>query len=328
MMLFGHSQDLERAMPLIRRSRPAYWKCIDPDPAAAAECAALGVNLIIRHNGPWDQNADLFHAVDFYSACQRQPWFPFAWAVETPNEPYPGRDVPPGFIDQEALLVTLLWTAGKGCVAGNRGTGHDGHFVPGATLYGAHEYGWPDMLSQAPWQALRYRSWFPAVLEQRPDARLLITECGVTQGVTGGPDIGWQSDGRTAEQFIAGSLAPYAAELRRDRYVLGAAVFQAGGHADWSSFECLGTPVEDWMATQEAPQPSVRDFERWGRVMPEFRWGFLELANKHGAAVVGEPVTDEKYLGGEFSYQFTTKGVMLHDKSGDRHTSLFLPARM
>ena len=53
-MLYGHSQDLAAAMPLIRAKKPRWWLAIDPDPASAEECRALGVKLIARHYGPWD----------------------------------------------------------------------------------------------------------------------------------------------------------------------------------------------------------------------------------------------------------------------------------
>jgi len=135
-MIYGHSQDLAAAMPLIRQRRPPYWKAIDPDMNSAHECAALGVKLIVRHHGPWDQSANAFNAVQFYRSASAQPWFPFAWAVETPNEPFSGQDVPSWYVAEEAALVTLLRNAGKECVVCNRGTGHDGHYVPGARFYG------------------------------------------------------------------------------------------------------------------------------------------------------------------------------------------------
>ena len=54
MSLFGHSQSLAAAMPWIREVRPSYWVWIgnehEGDLAAASDCAALGVKLIVRHN--------------------------------------------------------------------------------------------------------------------------------------------------------------------------------------------------------------------------------------------------------------------------------------
>src|SRR3990167_635987 len=167
-MLYGHSQDLARALPLIRRMRPAFWKAIDPDAESARECAEMGVRLIVRHYRP----APVDNAGEFVGDCAAQPWFPHAWAVETDNEPFAGQDVPPWYVAYEAECVRRFADLGKACVVGNRGTGHDGHYVPGATYYSAHEYGWPDVLSQAPWHALRYRSWFPQlVLSRNPDAK-------------------------------------------------------------------------------------------------------------------------------------------------------------
>jgi hypothetical protein len=156
-------------------------------------------------------------------------------------------------VEFEAECVRLFLEDGKACVVNNFGTGQDGHPVPGAGYYGAHEYGWPTLLSQSPAHALRYRSWFPPIQAANPDARLFITECGVTRAVVEfvppGTDFefGWRSDGRTAEQYWDGSLAPYLDELRQDAYVLGAFVFQAGGFEAWASFEVLGTSIEAGM---------------------------------------------------------------------------------
>ena len=228
-MLYGHSQDLARAMPLIRRMRPAYWKCIDPDVNSAAECQAMGVKLIVRHAGPWDGGEPENHItpLGFVRRCKAQPWWPYAWAVETPNEPHPGD------LDWLTSAVIAFTDAGKECVVGNWGTGWSGFHVPGAKWYGVHEYGWPLVETQAPWHARRYESWFPAVQAHTPDARLLITECGVTQAVEGRADVGWQTGPSAAEYW--GSLQDYAA--RWPFYVEAAFVFQVGGFADWATFE-------------------------------------------------------------------------------------------
>lgn len=51
--------------------------------------------------------------------------------------------------------------------------------------------------------------------------------------------------------------------------------------------------------------------------MPEFHFGFKDLADRLGADVAGEPVSDETYLSEDVSVQFTTTGVMMYTKSGN-----------
>lgn len=233
-------------MPLIRRLKPKWWKVIDPPMDAAKECYDLGVKLIVRHyNQQWDNDFDSFDPVLFVNSCKQQAWWPYVWALESPNEPHPGTP------DKMSILVSLLKSNNKECVVGNWGTGWSGFFVPGATYYACHEYGWPEILSQASWhtenQALRYRHWFPKILERNPNAKLFITECGVTQKAVNvhAEDIGWRSDGRLAEDYWKYSLLPYAKEIEKDPYVLGAFVYQLGGNSDWITFECIGTVIEE-----------------------------------------------------------------------------------
>lgn len=61
--------------------------------------------------------------------------------------------------------------------------------------------------------------------------------------------------------------------------------------------------------------------------MPEFLFGFLDLAVRLGAEVVGEPVEDETYWpDGTHSLQMTTKGLMIYSREGNQ--PLFLPAAL
>lgn len=234
--IYGHSQRLSAAMPLIREQLPAYWKAIDPDLESARECFKLGVKLVVRHYGPWDDgDPTVITPAAFVDHCLMQPWWPYAWAIETPNEPHAeGKLAIEAHRDWMAEVVWRLHSIGKECIVGNWGTGWDGYDVPGATYYGCHEYGWPEVTSQSPWHAYRHRDWL------LDDATLFITECGVTQAVEGRADTGWHSGALTPEQY-AESIREYVSGL--DERVAGVFVYQFGGFGDWASFECLGHPA-------------------------------------------------------------------------------------
>lgn len=99
---------------------------------------------------------------------------------------------------------------------------------------------------------LRYRFWYEDVLKPL-DIRLplVITELGVDGGVGAGrpgPVTGdgwlgfrnyWERQGLTtnSQEFYLSQLAWYDSEMRRDRYVIGAAIFTAGGAGTWESFD-------------------------------------------------------------------------------------------
>ncbi len=219
-------------------SRAEYAKWIDPPAAAARKVRDLGIRLIVRHYGAWDNDWSLFDPAAFVADCQSQEWWTYAWAIESPNEPHPGDTL------QLSNLVIRLANEGKQCIVGNWGTGWDGVWVPGAKYYGCHEYGRATLLDSTPWHALRYRSWFPSVLANQPDAQLFITECGVTQALDGGPDIGYRANGTTPAEYWATSLLPYNRELEKDTYVRKAFVYQFGANTDWETFECAGTEIE------------------------------------------------------------------------------------
>ena len=89
MAIFGHSQNLAAALPLIERTRPPLWKAIllsDSDPVPAARCSELGVMLIVR---PHPSDPATFDARRLVEYCQAQTWWPYAWAIESPNEAIP-----------------------------------------------------------------------------------------------------------------------------------------------------------------------------------------------------------------------------------------------
>lgn len=291
MKLLGHSQNssIHNAMPLIRRLKPEYWKAIDPPADVAKECQAMHVNLIVRHYGPWDNDWNAFNPASFVEDCKQQAWWPYAAAIESPNEPHPGT------ADKMQELVRLLEAENKDCVVGNWGTGWSGFYVPGATYYASHEYGFPNILDQKPWQALRYRDWFHHILMKNPNAKLFITECGVTQAVTGGQDIGWSSDGRSAEDYWRYSLLPYDAEIEKDPYVLKAFVYQFGGNPDWSTFECVGTAIEDLLAQSMIVEDTMNAAQKKElNELAGIAWGLKEMYQEKAAVSKKKNIPDSE----------------------------------
>lgn len=138
---------------------------------------------------------------------------------------------------------------------------------------GVHEYSAPIMqwgfgaLQSTPgadegdegWLTLRYRKAYRGYLGPMGygDVPLLITECGIDGTVANRPGPadakGWQD---FQEYWIANGLrldTPgvymdqllwYDAELHRDEYVKGAAIFAAGASPGWESYEILGRTIE------------------------------------------------------------------------------------
>jgi hypothetical protein len=174
---------------------------------------------------------------------------------------------------------------------------------------GFHEYDWPtmdrlhqlglngpvEMHNRVPggegrgndgmWRCLRYRRVMNNGIRQQFGDKhtIIITECGMTQGVWGGPslDIGPWAKECTVPRDIPGgvvstpipvddywhSLLWYNSEIMKDDFVMGACLFVTGaaGKPEWETFEHLG-PIMDRLAafqqvagpeflTQAAPPP-------------------------------------------------------------------------
>jgi len=117
---------------------------------------------------------------------------------------------------------------------------------------GFHEYDWPTMdrlhnigLQEGNggmWLCLRYRRIMQGVRQKFPNKHtVLITECGMTQGVhAGGPDVGWLAEPQVSVDDYWKSLMWYNSELVKDNYVQGSALFVVGAANQWFSFEHLG----------------------------------------------------------------------------------------
>jgi len=162
-------------------------------------------------------------------------------------------------------------------------------------ILGFHEYDWPTMdrlhqiglngpvelhnhvpggLGQGNdgmWRALRYRRIMNNGIRQKYKDKhtVIITECGMTQGVWGGPslDIGPWAKKVTVPPDIPGGVASspisvddywqsllwYNQELMQDDYVMGACLFVTGatGKPEWETFEHLGPIMDRIKAMQQ-----------------------------------------------------------------------------
>ena len=129
---------------------------------------------------------------------------------------------------------------------------------------GFHEYDWPTMGrlhwqgvdegNGGMWLALRYRRIMdPIIAELGSRWSVVVTECGMTQGVLGGRDVGFLHPRNTIQGEWGGyptpinsddywaSLRWYSGELMKDNYVAGACMFVTGSLSPWESFETIGT---------------------------------------------------------------------------------------
>lgn len=105
------------------------------------------------------------------------------------------------------------------------------------------------------WLTLRYRKAYRYYFEPAGVVvPLVITELGIDGAIRPrpGPETArgwkdfipfWYQEGRvttTPEGFYAEQLAWYDAEMQRDPYVIGAAIYALVAHGNWRSFEIVG----------------------------------------------------------------------------------------
>ncbi len=135
---------------------------------------------------------------------------------------------------------------------------------------GFHEYDWPTLWrlheenirtknEGGMWLTLRYRRTMAKVRELYGDRHtVLITECGMTQGVQGGDDVGpWHDSHPVTEQDYWDSLMWYNSELMCDDYVMAACLFVVGAVTPWHSFEHLGGIIDRLERLQRGDAPAV-----------------------------------------------------------------------
>ena len=225
-----------------------------------------------------------------------------AW--ESYNEVFSGSEPPDkkkAYDDFQVAFAEPIRQEGFAPVAMNFGTGnmlgHDFLNLFQGTLetydyLGFHEYDWPTLWrlhrqnirekdEGGMWLALRYRRVMDEVRPIFGDKHtIVITECGMTQGVLGGEDWGWRAkpslsgeslddvrrilkelkedsrfeipididwlhiDRSIPEEIYWQSLLWYNQELMRDDYVLAALLFVIGAVHPWESFEHLGSIID------------------------------------------------------------------------------------
>lgn len=137
------------------------------------------------------------------------------------------------------------------------------------TYLGFHEYDWPTMwrlhkenIEQknegGMWLTLRYRRVMADVRRVYGNRhRVLISECGMTQGVMGRDDVGWRADPKVSEDDYWKSLMWYNDHLLEDDFVDAALLYvvgASGGWPKWESFEHLGGII-DRLAALQSQQP-------------------------------------------------------------------------
>ena len=186
--------------------------------------------------------------------------------------------------DFEAERTRLLAAAGVRSCVGNFSTGQPPlelwpAFFPALQAardhngyLGLHEYSAPEVwFASGPhqledgvdegdegWLTLRYRKVYRNFLQPAGlDLPLVITETGVDGQVAGRPgpegkgwkDFAdyWRAEGlasTTGEGFYIEQLAWYDAELVKDDYVIGAAIYTLAGPRGWESFEIHGSAAD------------------------------------------------------------------------------------
>ncbi len=117
------------------------------------------------------------------------------------------------------------------------------------------------------WLTLRYRRMMNEGVRQKYGDKhvCIITECGMTQGVQQGEDVGpWFQSNTLPRNYPDSAVTSpiavedywqqllwYNSELMKDDYLMGACLFVTGAGARWESFEHLG-PIMDRLALFQA----------------------------------------------------------------------------
>ena len=279
--------------------QPAVVKLLDPNPGFVRELRRIHPDVWVtaRLVVPAEEQARFVqdpvgHGVAFAERLLRHEASSAAWngtrlinAWESYNEPLSESTSTPDQMQRyddfqvafgERLRREGLEPIGMNFATGNLLGSHFLRYFPGTlesyTWLGFHEYDWPtlwrlheenirDKGEGGMWLALRYRRVMELVRQVYGDKhQVLITECGLTQGVIPGrPDVGWRAEPAVSEASYWQSLLWYNRELLHDAYVRAALLFVVGAISPWQSFEHLGGIMERLIAYQNTPdvEPSL-----------------------------------------------------------------------
>jgi hypothetical protein len=125
-----------------------------------------------------------------------------------------------------------------------------------------HEYAWPTLDRESPWYLLRHRKVYDGEAEHQwqglprhlKTLPLFITECGLDGLIEHGhPPRGFRAlHGDNPENYLR-ELAWFNAQLKKDPYVRGAAIYCCGGAGPtWQSYDIWPEPVGT-LARQATP---------------------------------------------------------------------------
>jgi hypothetical protein len=182
-----------------------------------------------------------------------------------------------------------------------------------------HEYSWFTWDWQSPARCLRYRQQMAGL----SGYQVLITECGMTQGVvTGRPDLGWRS-GVPRNAFVEGAKW-YDSELMKDSYIVGAAMFTCGTSFGWDTFECTaewveaatGAPPSEPAPPKPQPQETLEQYVRrvsWDKVGVNYNpdAAFVRYARQNGLGKPESQEFDVMYASQAYRIQAYTLAIVL-----------------
>ena len=337
----------------IEKVKPRSLKFLDPDPGFVREAriaspdSFLVGRCVVRLEDQLFREDPLRSAHSFADRILQNGSHLDAW--ESYNEAFGETEAPSymrAYDEFQVEFLRLMLDNGMEAVAGNFGTGNmlGKHWLDNFretlksyTYLGFHEYDWPDMWSmhrqnieekgeEGMWLALRYRRIMREIRKEFGQQHIaLITECGMTRGVHGDPDVGpWNEEQPVTPERYWESLKWYDSELCKDSYVLGACLFVVGATHPWETFEHLGTIIPFMMShstskpvkpvseplrglqgvrgatlkTSEAGQKMIRDLEGFA---PEAYWDHQQWSIGYGSGTIdnmpvkaGDTITREK----------------------------------
>lgn len=282
-------------MAAIKRIKPEVIKTMDPNVGFWSRVRAIHPDVYLIGRivvGPSEQDMLFMNPTETgrkfaerilgqeasKTTFEGKPLFD-AW--ESYNEVLPGHDSAERkrqYNEFQVAFYQPIKDAGMEPIAMNFATGNMlgedflTYFRESLDLYdmlGFHEYDWPTMWrlheenireknEGGMWLTLRYRRIMQEVRKVYGNKHtVIISECGMTQGVIGRDDVGWRHEPAVTEDDYWKSLLWYNQELLKDDYVQGTCLFvvgATGGWPKWESFEHLGGIIDRLKAYQDEPE--------------------------------------------------------------------------